>query len=128
MASVYPDPLPPGTDVITFVPDSNLSWVAVYALSCEDPECTLGHKTMLMIPVVGWIRVELNNKLCMRPALMLGNGDVVDYLSMSNSFQFIAILRDGNDVGKVAREVYAKVYGDDEAAKIVTNHNATTPN
>lgn len=133
--SGQPEPLPLGADFQSFTPDPNLSWVAVYAWACEDPECQENHRQMFIVPIIGWAQVIVArddadfDEQCIRPVIMLSNGDVVDYLNLPDAFRFIVVLRANQDVPTIARDVYANIYGDAEADKITKiNEETRLPN
>ena len=118
--------LPHAATPSCFTPDPSLAWVVVYAASCEDPECEENHRRLFIIPVIGWGQFYFDDdssewreeREALRPMIMLGDGVVKDYLDMPSMFRFISVLRAGQDVPALARDIYAEVYGETEAEKI----------
>ena len=116
-----PLPLPEGTIIDGFTPDSTLAWLIAYAGPCGDPECDKdnqpnGHSRIYLIPMIGWLHAIIEkgdlDEVQLRPAIMSSGGNVVDYMNVADVFRFIAVLRADDNTINVAKELYKERGGD----------------
>lgn len=119
MISGDPKPLNKKAKIQGFVHDTTQAWVVVYAGPCPTCEGGDAHDRFYIVPMIGWLDTD-NNGFELRPAVMVADGTVNDYLDLPDHFKFVAVLQDDPTTIDIARAIYRGKYGgsmlDDEPA------------
>jgi hypothetical protein len=105
-----PKPLNKKAKIQGFVPDTTQSWVVVYAAPCPTCEGGDSHDRFYIVPMIGWLDTD-NNGFELRPAVMIADGTVNDYLGLPDNFKFVAVLQDDPTTVDIARAIYRGKYG-----------------